>query len=268
LRPDREQRLLVLDNCEHLIDAVADIVESLLQARPGLRILATSREPLRVEGEQVYRVPSLEVPPEGLRDPEEILRHSAARLFVTRAQAADTRFGFNDRTAATVGRICRQLDGIPLAIELAAAQAASVGVVECANRFDGDIQLLSSGRRTTPRHQSLRATFEWSHRLLGEAERVVLRRLAAFGDSFTLDEANALVADGTMSASEIANRIVDLVAKSLVMADIGGPVTRYRLFATTRISALEKLAESGELPTGMTGARKYGRRPFEQARAA
>jgi predicted ATPase/DNA-binding winged helix-turn-helix (wHTH) protein len=264
----QRHRLLILDNCEHVIDSAAAIVETLLRAGPGLRLLVTSREPLRVEGEQVYRVPSLGVPPQGASDPDEVLRHAAARLFVARAHAADTRFSFDRRTAALVGEICRRLDGVPLAIELAAAQAAMVGVAECAARLDDGFQLLAAGRRTTPRHQSLRATFDWSHRLLGEAERMVLRRLAAFGDSFTLDEANAVVADRAMSASELANRIADLVAKSLVMADIGGPVVRYRLFATTRLNVLEKLAESGELPMVVPGLAGRGRHGREQARAA
>jgi predicted ATPase/DNA-binding winged helix-turn-helix (wHTH) protein len=243
-----KQLMLVLDNCEHVIGAAAGMAEALLHANSAARVLATSREPLRTEGECLYRVPSLAVPAEDTEDTEQLLRHGAVRLFVARARAADPHFSPDSRIAAAVARICRRLDGIPLAIELAAARGGVLGIPEIAARLDDRFHLLTGGHRTAlPRHQTLRATLDWSYELLPEPERVMLRRLAIFAGGFTLTVASAVAASAEFAASDVVDGIANLVAKSLVAADVGGAIARYRLLETTRAYALEKLFESGEI---------------------
>ena len=266
----REKRLLlVLDTCEHVLDAAAGLAEALLRAAPGVHVLATSREPLAAEGEYVYRVPPLSVPPEGADSISRISSYGAARLFLARAGAADPAFAPDDRAAATIAMIVWRLDGIPLAIELAAARAASLGLQALAARLDDRFQLLTGGRRTAlPRHQTLRATLDWSHDLLDDRSRLVLRRLAVFSGSFTLEAAVAAASENEAGATEVVDGIVDLVAKSLVSADVGGPVTRYRLLETTRGYALEKLAESGELAAVARRHADFLRGRFEVAAAS
>src|SRR5712671_3381553 len=199
-----KQLMLVLDNCEHVIDATARMAEALLRANPAARLIATSREPLRAEGEWVYPVPPLAVPAEGSPDSEEPLRYGAVRLFVERARAAAPHFSPDVRAAAGIAGICRRLDGIPLAIELAAARAAALGIDGLAARLDDRFRLLAGGYRTTmPRHQTLRATLDWSYELLTEPERVVLRRLAIFAGGFTLQAANAVAEDDEIAAGGI-----------------------------------------------------------------
>jgi predicted ATPase/DNA-binding winged helix-turn-helix (wHTH) protein len=242
-----KQLLLVLDNCEHVVDAAAQMAESLLRANPAVRVIATSREPLRTEGEWVHLVPPLAVPPDSSRESEDTLRYGAVRLFHERARATEANLASDARTASAIAAICRRLDGIPLAIELAAARAASLGIEGLAAGLDNRFRLLARGRRTAlPRHQTLRGTLDWSYQLLTEPERVVLRRLAIFAGGFTLQAAGAVVADDTLTATEIVNCMANLVAKSLVMIDASGAVRRYRLLETTRAYALEKLAEAGE----------------------
>jgi predicted ATPase/DNA-binding winged helix-turn-helix (wHTH) protein len=242
-----KQLMLVLDNCEHVVDAAAQMAEALLRADPGIRVIATSREPLRVEGEWVYPVPPLAVPAEGNPDGEDPLHYGAVRLFVERARAAAPSFAPDSRTAAAIAGICRRLDGIPLAIELAAARVATLGVEGLAARIDDRFRLLAGGHRTAmPRHQTLRATLEWSHELLTEPERVVLRRLAVFAGGFTLQAASAVVADDEIAAAEVVDSVANLIAKSLVTADAGGARLRYRLLETTRAYVLEKLIQAGE----------------------
>src|SRR5258708_6678700 len=176
-----KQLMLVLDNCEHVVDAAARMAEALLRANPAARVIATSREPLRAEGERVYPVPPLAVPTESSPDSEDPLQYGAVRLFVERARAAAPHFSSDARAAAGIAGICRRLDGIPLAIELAAARAAALGIDGLAARLDDRFRLLAGGYRTTmPRHQTLRATLDWSYELLTEPERVVLCRLASF----------------------------------------------------------------------------------------
>ncbi len=239
--------LLVLDNCEHLIAAAAREAEALLRAVPGACILATSQEPLGLDGECTYRLSPLEVPAEETAELAAALRHDAVQLFVARARAADPHFSLNERNAATVATICRRLDGIPLAIELAAARAAALGIEGLARRLDLRFHVLTGGRRTAlPRHQTLRATLDWSHRLLAEPDRIVLRRLAVFAGSFSLEAAASVVADSALPEWEVIGRIAELVDKSLVVADSAGPVRRYRLLETTHAYAMEKLADSGE----------------------
>jgi predicted ATPase/DNA-binding winged helix-turn-helix (wHTH) protein len=242
-----KQLLLVLDNCEHVIDAAANMAEALLRANPALHVLATSREPLRAEGEWTYPVPPLAVPAEGAEDADDPLRYGAVRLFVERARAAEPHFAPDRRVAAMIAVICRQLDGLPLAIELAAASAAALGIEELATHLGDRFHLLISGRRTAlPRHQTLRATLDWSHELLAERERVLLRRLAVFAGAFTLDAAVAVAADDEIAASDVAAIVASLVAKSLVGAEVEGTLARYRLLDTMRAYALEKLDDSSE----------------------
>jgi predicted ATPase/DNA-binding winged helix-turn-helix (wHTH) protein len=244
----RERKLLlVLDNCEHLIGAAAREAEMLLAAAPQLRILATSQEPLGIEGECTLRLRPLEFPAEHIAGLASLQRHGAVRLFVARAQAADPQFELNERNAATVAMICRRLDGIPLAIELAAARSAALGIDGLAQRLDLRFHVLTGGRRTAlPRHQTLRATLDWSHRLLAEPDRIVLRRLAVFAGSFTLEAAGQVVADAALPEWEVVSRIAELVDKSLVVADTSAAQRRYRLLETTHAYAMEKLADSGE----------------------
>jgi DNA-binding winged helix-turn-helix (wHTH) protein len=174
-----KQVMLVLDNCEHVIAAAAGMAEAVLHANLAARVLATSREPLRAEGECLFRVPPLAVPAEGAEDIGQVLRHGAVRLFVARARAADPHFSPDTGIAVAVAGICRRLDGIPLAIELAAARGGVLGIPEIATRLDDRFHLLTGGHRTAlPRQQTLRATLDWSYELLAETERVVLRRLA------------------------------------------------------------------------------------------
>lgn len=241
------QLLLVLDNCEHLIGAAAREAETLLRAVPGLRILATSQEPLGLDGECTYRLSPLEFPAEETAELAAALRHDAIRLFVARARAADPHFQLSERNVATVATICRRLDGIPLAIELAAARAAALGIEGLSRRLDLRFHVLTGGRRTAlPRHQTLRATLDWSHRLLSEPDRIVLRRLAVFAGSFSLEAAASVVADPALADWEVVGRIAELVDKSLVIAEGAGPVRRFRLLETTHAYAMEKLADSGE----------------------
>ncbi|EQD41084.1 protein kinase/LuxR family transcriptional regulator, partial [mine drainage metagenome] len=172
---------------------------------------------------------------------------------------ADSRFTLDERNAATVAMICRRLDGIPLAIELAAARSAALGIDGLAQRLDLRFHVLTGGRRTAlPRHQTLRATLDWSHRLLSEPDRIVLRRLAVFAGSFTLEAAGRVVADTALAEWEVVGRIAELVDKSLVVADTSGAERRYRLLETTHAYAMEKLADSGEFgPLARLHARHF-----------
>jgi predicted ATPase/DNA-binding winged helix-turn-helix (wHTH) protein len=243
-----KRMLLVLDNCEHLIGASAVIVEALLHANASLQVVATSREPLRAEGEWVYRVPSLDVPPEAADVGGDLMRHSAARLFIARTFAAEPGMQPDMRMSAAAAKICRRLDGIPLAIELAAATAAALGVEWLASRVDDQLSLLTEGRRTAPtRQQTLRGTLDWSYDLLSEAERAVMRRLAVFGGEFTMEEASAVAANDDVAASQVPASVANLVTKSLVVRDDSQPTPRFRLLQTMRAYAMSKLTESGEL---------------------
>jgi len=246
--------LLVLDNCEHLIEPVARIAEALLHGTPHLRILATSREPLRAGGECVYPVPALAVPGEEITDTEAQLGHSAVHLFVARARVADARLPSLDASAQIIVGICRRLDGIPLAIELAAARAVALGVRGVADGLDDRFRLLAGGLRTAlPRHQTLRATLDWSYGLLSKNERAVLRRLAIFPGGFEWEAAQAIMTTTDGEGPNVLDSLADLISKSLVTRDSTTVTIRYRLLDTTRAYALEKLAESGEL--GVTARR-------------
>src|SRR6267142_2018955 len=259
--------LLVIDNCEHVIDAAAAMAETLLRATPGASLVATSREQLRVSGEYVYRVPPLDLPAEDNQDMEDVLRHGAVRLFVSRAHAADPRYVAEGLIAAATAAICRRLDGIPLAIELAATRVVAFGVDGVAARLDDRFRLLAGGSRTLPRHQTMRATLDWSYELLSQSERVVLRRLGVFVGRFTLDAASAAAASVDVPALDVVDSVANLVGKSLVSADVEGAIVHYRLLETTRAYAREKLIESAELDDFARRHAEYYRDLFEHAEA-
>jgi len=237
--------LLVLDNCEHVIDAAAKLVETIVRVCPRTTVLATSREVLRIEGECVYRVPPLEVPPEHWEEPYDVLGSSAVELLVARMRELDSDFSADSNSLAAIAAICRHLDGIPLAIEFAATRAATLGLEQVASRLDDRFTLLTSGRRTAlPRHRTLRAMLDWSYELLPEAERRLFRRLAVFPAGFTLEAAGAVAGDSTAPA--VVESIANLVAKSLVTRDGSVPAGRWRLLETIRAYGLGRLAESGD----------------------
>jgi predicted ATPase/DNA-binding winged helix-turn-helix (wHTH) protein len=260
--------VLVLDTCEHVIGAAAALAEAVLRTGGTLHLLATSREPLRAEGEWVYPVPPLAVPTADLDYADDLLRYGAVRLFVERARAAEPHFAPNRREAAAIATICRRLDGLPLAIELAAARSATLGIEQVAARLDDRFHILTGGRRTAlPRHQTLRATLDWSYELLPEPERVILRRLSVFAGSFSLEPASAVIASSDLTASQVIDGVFSLIAKSLVAAEAEDVPRRYRLLDTTRAYALEKLDESGEREWLARRHAEYYRDLFERAEA-
>ena len=257
--------LLVMDTCEHVIAAGAAMAEAVLRAGSAVHIIATSREPLRVEGEWVYPVPPLAVPAENAADQDDPMHYGAVRLFVERARAAEPHFAPDSRGATMIAAICRRLDGIPLGIELAAARAAALGIGELAARLDDRFQVLTGGRRTAlPRHQTLRATLDWSYELLAEPERVILRRLGIFAGAFGLEGAAAVAMISEISPSEVVDGLFNLVSKSLVSTE-EGTVVRYRLLDTMRAYGLQKLTESGELEAVARRHAEYYRDLFERA---
>jgi predicted ATPase/DNA-binding winged helix-turn-helix (wHTH) protein len=261
-----KQILLMFDNCEHVIDAAAGMADAIVRANPRACVLATSREPLRAEGEWIYRVPPLDVPAEAAEDPGDLLQHGAVRLFLARARAAEPAFSADARSVAILAAVCRRLDGIPLAIELAAARAATLGVEDLASRLDDRFRLLAGGHRTAlPRHQTLRATFNWSYELLPEIERTILRRLAVFAGNFTLDAAGAIAAGPDLALTEVIDGVTNLVAKSLVAVAVDGAAPRYRLLETTRAFSLEKLTEGGEVDQVSRRHAEYYRDLLSQA---
>ncbi|SHI05300.1 ATP-binding protein [Bradyrhizobium erythrophlei] len=239
--------LLVLDNCEHVIDAVANLAETFTRLCPRTTIVATSREVLRIDGESVYRVPPLDVPAPGQAAPDYILQYSAVELFIARTKALNAGFSPHAEDLASIATICRRLDGIPLAIEFAAARAAVLGVQLVAAGLRDRFALLTAGRRTAlPRQRTLRATLDWSHELLPETERWLLRRLAVFPGGFTIDAAVAVMTDTGFDASAVLDGIANLIAKSWVALDKSGAAARWTLLETIRAYALEKLVEHAE----------------------
>jgi predicted ATPase len=236
--------LLVLDTCEHVIAAAATLAEALLRAGSTVRILATSREPLRAEGERIYPVPPLAVPAAEGEDP---WPYGSVWLFVIRSRASGAHVSEDRQGAALIAAICRRLDGLPLAIELAAARTATLSIEELAARLDDRFRLLTGGRRTAlPRHQTLRAALDWSYELLTEPERAILWRLAIFVGAFSLEAAAAVAASPELAVPDVIDGLLGLIAKSLVVAGGEGAVVGYRLLDTTRAYAIEKLDESGE----------------------
>jgi predicted ATPase len=260
--------LLVIDNCEHLVDAAAQMAEALLHANPETRLIITSRDALRVDGEWIYNVPSLAVPTDLTRDVGDLVRYGAVRLFIERARAGMSRFSPNERAVATIAAICQRLDGIPLAIELAAARAGALDIEELASRLDNRFELLTGGRRTAiPRQRTLRATLDWSYNLLPEIERQILRRLSVFSGSCTLEAARLVTSSAELTPSGVIDAVINLVGKSLVTADVGGSDSRYRMLETTRAYSLEKLTESGESEDTARRHAEYFRDFFERAAA-
>jgi predicted ATPase/class 3 adenylate cyclase len=240
--------LLVLDNCEHLVTACAELAEVFLRSCPGLGILATSREPLGVPGETIWRVPSLSLPErEKVPSMEQLMQYEAIRLFVERVTAAQPAFTLNPENAAAVVGVCRRLDGIPLAIELAAARTRALSVGQIAARLDESFSLLTGGARTAlPRQQTLRGTLDWSYDLLSRDERVLLRRLSVFAGGWTLEAAEAVCSYDGIEAQDVLDLLTQLVFKSLVVMDPQEGHVRYRLLETVREYSRGRLKESGE----------------------
>jgi predicted ATPase/class 3 adenylate cyclase/DNA-binding CsgD family transcriptional regulator len=236
LRFVRDRRMLVvLDNCEHLLEASAEVVVALLAGAPNLTVLATSREPLLVTGEATWQVPSLSI------------GDDAIDLFADRARLAQADFAVTDENAAAVAEICHRLDGMPLAIELAAARVRALSLTDIVDSLHDRFRLLTGGSRTAVRRQqTLRASVDWSHALLTETERILFRRLAVFLGGFALDAARAVAGADGVERYQVLDQLTLLVDKSLVVADNTGGPTRYRLLETVRQYAQEKLGESGE----------------------
>lgn len=241
--------LVVLDNCEHLLAACAEASETLLHACPDVAVVATSRAPLGAAGETDWRVPSLSLPAPGCEpEPLELAEHSdAVRLFIERAQKARPGFVVTSDNAPAVAQICHELDGLPLAIELAAARVRMMSAEQIAAGLDDRFHLLTGGGRSAlPRQQTLRASVDWSHDLLSDPERALLRRLAVFAGGFTLNLAEAVCSDLTLERVAILDVLGSLVDQSLVVADERAGAVRYRLLETVRQYALEHLAAAGE----------------------
>ena len=238
--------LIILDCCEHLVDGASAVAEELIRRVPTLHLLATSREAMRVEGEHVYELGGLECPVEdGGLSARDALQYPAVQLLVDRVRAVRGDFELTDADAPTAARICRRLDGIPLAIELAACRVDIFGLGRTASLLDERLNLSWVGRRTAPsRHQTLNAALEWSYDLLGEAEKRVLSRLSVFAGGFTFEAAVAVVADETVDEANVSDCVWELRSKSMIAAQ--GQQGRLRLLDTTRAFALQRLAESDE----------------------
>ncbi len=240
--------LLVLDNCEHLVSSVAQLADTLLGSCASLRILTTSREALSISGEMVWRVPSLSLPQ--LEPPpsfKELDQYESARLFVERARAANSELALTERNALPIAQICERLDGIPLAIELAAARVKTLSVQQIATRLDDRFNLLTRGSRTAlPRHQTLRATIDWSYELLSEPEKILYRRLSVFAGGWTLEAAEAVCASEGLDTGQVLGLLERLVDKSLVIVEEREGAARYRMLETIRQYATERLTDAGE----------------------
>jgi predicted ATPase/DNA-binding SARP family transcriptional activator len=260
----RRDAVLVLDNCEHLVDGVAQLVQDLLSAAPGLRLLCTSREALATDGELVWSVPSLRVPPTdpdaalaanpgpagpAPRSPRELDGYAAVRLFVDRARSADPGFSLTADNAGAVAQLCRGLDGIPLALELAAARVRALGVHELARRLDDRFRLLGSRTGAVSRQRTLRAVVQWGWDLLEPGEQAVLRRLSVFAGGVTIAAAGEVCTDGQVDEVEVVDVMARLVDKSLLTVDHAAVPARYDMLTTIRQFALERLADAGEVDT-------------------
>jgi predicted ATPase/DNA-binding SARP family transcriptional activator len=244
----RRRLLLILDNCEHVIDEARAVATAILQGCPDVRILATSREWLNIAGEHVFRVPSLAVPStaEALSS-EQASRYEAVQLFTDRARSVDERFSFNDKSAPYIGEICRRLDGIPLAIELAAARVKVLSPKQLGQLLDERFRVLTGGDRSAlPRHRTMRALIDWSYDLLSDDERALFRKLSIFAGGFTLETAAAVCSEREMDEIVVLDLLSSLVDKSLVQTEAVGNETRYRLLESTRQYAREKLTDAGE----------------------
>jgi predicted ATPase/class 3 adenylate cyclase len=241
--------LLVVDNCEHLLEAVGDLVEIIERSCVGVVVLATSREGLALDGERVVPVPSLLAPPADA-DLDTVAQADSVRLFVERARGADPDFALNDTNVAAVAQVCRRLDGVPLAIELAAARITAMNPTELSRGLDRRFETLAGGRRrAVQRHQTLRAAIDWSYDLLSEPEQWLLARLAVFAGGCTRDATETVCASEPLESARVFELLAALVARSLVVAERGGPETRYRLLETIREYGEERLNEHHETET-------------------
>ena len=263
--------LLLLDNCEHVLSVCARLTASLLRACPGMRVLATSREPLGIGGEQTYRVPSLTLPPPqeaaGISSAD-LSTYEAVRLFTQRAQAVRADFAVNDANAPALAQLCFHLDGIPLALELAAARVRSLSVEDINARLDSRFRLLTGGDRSAlPRQQTLRALVDWSYDLLTDSEKTLLARLSVFAGGWTLPACEAVCGFAPLDEGDVLDILTSLVDKSLVVADeeATGSKTRYRLLETLRQYGAEKLAASGEVEVVRSGHLAYFARFAQEA---
>jgi predicted ATPase len=260
-----KELLLVFDNCEHLLSAVAELVGEVVRAGPGVRVLATSREGLNTAGEHILVVSSLDVPKAGA-GLDVVGQCDAVRLFVERARAVKSDFALDDTNASAVTQLCRRLDGVALAIELAAARVGMLTPIELARRLDQRFRLLAGGARgTVERHQTLRAALDWSYQLLGEAEQRLLGRLSVFAGGFSLEAAEAVTVGEGIEAAQVFDLLAGLVARSLVEAVTEGTETRYRLLETIRQYAQEHLDEHGETERLRTAHAAYYARSAEEA---
>ena len=240
-----QNRLVVLDNCEHLLEACATLAETLVQRCPKLHVIATSREPLRIDGEAIFQVPPLSLPPAYAVERADLADSGAVALFTEHARPRVPGFVVEDQDVAVVASICRLLDGMPLALELATARLRSMSLTELHDRLKHRFDLLNKGSRTAmPRHQTLKALVDWSYDLLTERERILLRRLSVFAGGFKLEAVEAVCSLGDLSEGEIADLLGSLVDKSLVIADAKGAASRFGMLETLRQYGAERLNEA------------------------
>lgn len=250
--------LLVLDNCEHVINEAATLCEHLVRANKGVRILATSREPVRTACEQLYWVPPLEMPVEG-DGFEAIAQRGAVQMFIARARAFDPHFTYDSDSIAQIATVCRRLDGVPLALELAAARAATLGISELVSELEDRFRVLTGGLRSAPlRQQTLKATLDWSYRFLSREERMVLRRVSVFDGHFPLEVACRIVGSDDLSEGEVTEAIAGLASKSLLMFDSQGPRKLYYLLESTRVYAMQDLDDPDERANVGARHEEYG----------
>jgi predicted ATPase len=259
--------LIVFDDCDHVIEAVSEIAETILQGAPEIHILATSREALRATGESVQRLDPLTVPPVSTKlTVAEVLRYPAAQLFADRARACDVTCEITDANASVVAEICTRLDGLPLAIELAANRVPLFGVRGLVVRLNDRFSILTKGRRTAlPRHQTLAATIDWSYETLSDEEKIVWRRFAVFRSFFTIDAAAAIGNDRSNENFNIVDILDSLVEKSLVAVDSRAGETRYRLLESLQLYARSKLLEQEDEQRVM---RRYAQYWYERSPAS
>jgi len=242
--------LIIFDNCEHIISQARAVAGSVLRECPSVTLLATSREALNITGERTYQIPSLAVPKQSLPSPDEAMKYGAVALFADRVRAADVRFEVTAENVKPVVEICRRLDGLPLALELAAARASVLSPQDICDRLDRVFDVLTEGRQPlVPRHATMRAVIDWSYELLVAQAQLLFDRLAIFSGGFTLETATIVCADEKIPEQDVLESLSSLIAQSLVMVDFAHGNTRYHLLEATRQYALEKLANRGERPT-------------------
>jgi non-specific serine/threonine protein kinase len=243
----KKNMLLLLDNCEHLIEACAQVADALLHAAPQIKILTTSREALGITGETTFAVRPLSLPTKSALSVEAVSQYEAVHLFIDRAVAVQNDFRVTNDNAPSVTQICRRLDGIPLAIELAAARVKGLSIEKIASRLNDRFRLLTGGNRTAlPRQRTLQAAIDWSYKLLSDKERKLLRRLAVFAGGLTMEAAESICVDEALEPGEILDLLLHLVDKSLVVAETQASEPRYHMLETIRQYAREKLDEAGE----------------------